>query len=277
MYEKNPNKSLNVGIMGFGKTGKAVATVLLESKQTRLEWVARLSRKLEHRSVPEFLGIESDEPGLIYSTHEMTCAELLDAHPVDVIIDFSAESGVEYYGEEAARRGITIVTAISGYSAGKLDYLRELSASTRVICSPNITLGINFLILASKVLKQIAPFADIEIIEEHFKSKPEVSGTAKVIARNLEIDEGEIKTIRAGGIIGVHEVLFGFPYQTVRLKHESIMREAFGNGVLFVINHLPLAATGLFTMQDLLSPYFNLNPVMETAEVSPRKPWWKIW
>ncbi len=263
--------------MGFGKTGKAVATVLLESKQTRLEWVARLSRKLEHRSVPEFLGIESDEPGLIYSTHEIACAELLEAHPVDVIIDFSAESGVDYYGGEAARRGITIVTAISEYSAGKMDYLRELSATTRVICSPNITVGINFLILASKVLKQIAPFADIEIIEEHFKSKPEVSGTSKVIARNLEIDEKEIKTIRAGGIIGVHEILFGFPHQTVRLKHESIMREAFGSGALFVINHLPAATTGLFTMQDLLGPYFNLNPAMVEEPKSPEKPWWKIW
>jgi hypothetical protein len=45
-----------------------------------------------------------------------------------------------------------------------------------------------------------------------------------------------IKSIRAREIIGVHEMLVGFPYQTVRLKHESISREAFGNGALLALS-----------------------------------------
>ncbi len=48
---------MNVGLMGFGKTGRAVASVLLESKITNLQWVVRKSKVLEHRSVPEFLGV----------------------------------------------------------------------------------------------------------------------------------------------------------------------------------------------------------------------------
>jgi 4-hydroxy-tetrahydrodipicolinate reductase len=111
--------------------------------------------------------------------------------------------------------------------------------------------------LAAKILKKIAPYTDIEIIEEHFKLKPEVSGTAKVIANQLDISLGEIKTIRAGGIIGVHEILFGFPYQTVRLRHESISREAFGNGVLFAMDNLRSKPAGLYTMEQLLQPYFE--------------------
>lgn len=97
---------MKVGIMGFGKTGRAVATVLLESKKTNLQWVVRQSTRLEHRSVPEFLGIESDEPGLIYSKDEFTISELLDQHPVDVIVDFSSETGLDYYADEAAKRGV---------------------------------------------------------------------------------------------------------------------------------------------------------------------------
>jgi 4-hydroxy-tetrahydrodipicolinate reductase len=57
-----------------------------------------------------------------------------------------------------------------------------------------------------------------------------------------------IKSIRAGGIIGVHEILFGFPYQTVRLKHESISREAFGNDALLALSK----NYGLYNMEDLL-------------------------
>ena len=110
-----------------------------------LHWVVRRSRRLEHRSVPEFLGIEFTEtqPGLIYSKDEYFIDEILDLHPVDVIVDFSSE-------------------------------------------------------------------------------------------------------------FSVHEILFGFPYQTVRMKHRSIAREAFGNGILFAIQNLPRKSRGFYTMENLL-------------------------
>ena len=249
---------IKVGLFGFGKAGKAVASILLQSKETHLEWVIRRSTLLKHRSVPEFLGIESDEQGLIYSKDEFTPAELFLKQPVDVIIDFSSETGIEYYGEEAKQRGISIISAISGYSDEKIEYLKQLSGYTKVMWSPNITIGINFLIIASKILKKIAPYTDIEIIEEHFKLKPEISGTAKIIAKSLDIQEEMIKSVRAGGIIGTHEVIFGFPYQTVRLKHESISREAFGNGALFAAQNILSKENGLYSMEDLIQPYFSL-------------------
>jgi 4-hydroxy-tetrahydrodipicolinate reductase len=268
---------MNVGLMGFGKTGKAVAGILLESRSTNLRWVVRRSRTLEHRSVPEFLGVASDEPGLIYSAEEFTAAELMDRDPVDVIVDFSSGDGLSYYAAEAQKRGVTIISAVSQYSEERLSQLVEIAWDTKVIHSPNITLGINFLMIAAKILKSIAPETDIEIIEEHFKGKPEVSGTAKVIAANLGVATSEIKTVRAGGIIGTHEILFGFPYQTVRLKHESIAREAFGNGILFAINNLPNVRTGLFTMEDLLRPYFALGQNENSVLPAAQKAWWKVW
>jgi len=250
---------MKVGLLGFGKTGKAVASVLLQSEEVKLQWVVRKSHNLEHRSVPEFLGISSNEPGFIYSSEEFKADELINKLPVDVIIDFSSEQGIEYYGEAARNQGIAIVSAISSYAPEKIKHLRYLAEKTRVVWSPNITIGINFLIIAAKILKKIAPYTDIEIVEEHFKAKPEISGTAKKIAAALGLPGESIKTVRAGGIIGVHEILFGFPYQTVRLKHESITREAFGNGVLFAASHIGAKDIGFYSMEDLLLPYFNLG------------------
>jgi len=267
---------MNIGLIGFGKTGKAVASILLESKQTNLRWVVRRSHTLEHRSVPEFLGVESDEPGTIFSAEEFSAGELLDRHPVDVIVDFSSAEGIAYYGDEAVKRGISIVTAVSHYPEAIAARLKQMAKKTRIIHSPNITLGINFLLIAAKILKNIAPHTDVEIIEEHFKTKPEVSGTAKVIASKLGVDHEAIKTVRAGGIIGTHEILFGFPYQTVRLKHESISREAFGNGILFTLDNLPSRRTGFYTMEDLLYPYFHRSR-HDKAAFNPSRPWWKIW
>ncbi len=250
---------MNVGLIGFGRAGKAVASVLLGSKETRLSWVIRKSETLQHRSVPEFLGVESDEPGLIFTRDEQPIERLLDEHPVDIIVDFSAVDGIEYYGPEASRRGIGIVSAISSYPQRSIDYLKQLAEDTRVLWSPNITIGVNFLILAAKILKMIAPYTDIEVSEEHFKTKKEVSGTARVIAGSLGLEEQAIKSIRAGGIVGRHEILFGFPYQTVRLTHESISREAFGNGALFAAKHLMNQPNGLYTMEDFLIPYLSLG------------------
>ena len=63
----------------------------------------------------------------------------------------------------------------------------------------------------------------------------------------------EIKSIRAGGIIGKHEVIFGFPSQTVRMIHESINREAFGNGAVFAINNLILNKTYFIFLYNCLT------------------------
>jgi 4-hydroxy-tetrahydrodipicolinate reductase len=248
---------MRVGLIGFGKTGKAVASVLLHDKSMDLRWVLRRSNRLEHRSVPEFLGVDSTEPGLIYSIEEFAAGELLDREPVDVIIDFSAEDGLDYYATAAAQREVAIVSAVSKYSYAKQQQLLKVAELTRVIWSPNITVGINFLLLAAQTLRKIAPTVDIQILEEHFREKPEVSGTALRIAQQLGLEEFDVKTIRAGGIIGNHEILFGFPYQTVRLRHESITREAFGNGAIFAAKELSKKPIGLYSMEDLMLPYFS--------------------
>jgi 4-hydroxy-tetrahydrodipicolinate reductase len=247
---------MKIGLIGFGKTGKSVASILLENKKFYLEWVLRQSTVLEHRSVPEFFGIQSDEPGLIYSSSKTSIEELLDKHPVDVIIDFSSNEGIYDYGELAATRNIKIISAISHYKEKELQLLKKLSLRTTVFWSPNITLGVNYLLFAAKFLKKIAPWVDIEVNEEHFKKKEGTSGTAIKIAEALDVEKENINSVRAGGIVGKHEVIFGFPYQTVRLIHESISREAFGSGVVFVAENLKDKQKGLYNFEDILTPYF---------------------
>lgn len=176
---------------------------------------------------------------------------------MDFIIDFSSASGIHTYGRIAATRKVKIISAISHYQEDEKRLLEELSKNTTVFWSPNITLGVNYLLIASKFLKKIAPFVDIEVIEEHFKQKEGISGTAVKIAEALDIKIADINSVRAGGIVGKHEVIFGFPFQTVRLIHESISREAFGTGVIFVAQNLINKNEGLFNFEDLLLPYFS--------------------
>ena len=54
-------KTLRVGMLGFGRTGRAVATVLFNTPHVELEWVARRSVGGRHRSVAEVLGVDIEE------------------------------------------------------------------------------------------------------------------------------------------------------------------------------------------------------------------------
>ena len=264
---------MRIGLIGFGRTGRSVASVVLRNPDFSLEWAVRRSERLDHRRAFEVLGEDADAPGLIYAKSAFRADELLATMPVDAIIDFSSEQGIDYYGDAAAERGVAIVSAVSHYSEAKQRQLEELALRTRVLWSPNISVGINFMMLAAMALRKIAPDTDVELLEEHFREKAGVSGTAMRLAESLNLDESQIHSIRAEGIIGVHEMLFGFPAQTVRLRHETISREAFGNGALFAVGRLVAMPKGLYRMEDLLLPYFSHASRVVATPVALRRGW----
>ncbi len=236
---------IKVGLMGYGKAGQAVAEVLREDPRFELVWVVRRNATTDAVTVP---GTAIPVVGL----DQMGIDTLLDTHPVDALVDFSLPETVYVYGEAVRQRKLMLVSAISAYTDEQLSYVRSLGADTRVLCSPNMTVGINFLILAAKLLRNIAPFADVEILEQHFRDKPEVSGTARKIAQSLSLEDDHITSLRLGGIVGHHEVIFGFPYQTVRIIHNSIERKAFGTGTAFALSQLAECGPGFYTFDDLL-------------------------
>jgi len=238
-------QKIRVDLVGYGKAGKAVANVLGADPRFDLRWIARRTACTEPQNHPD-----TNIP--VIGIAQQSFGELFDQHPVDALVDFSSSESLRVYGEEVRRRGITLVSAISAYSEDDLNYARSLGRDTRVMCSPNITLGINFLIVAAKLLRKAAPFADVEIVEQHFRDKPEISGTARKIAETLEVDAEQITSLRFGGIVGHHEVIFGFPHQTVRLIHDSIRREAFGTGAAFALEQLAGCDNGFYSFDDLL-------------------------
>ena len=58
---------MKIGLIGFGKAGKAVANVILQNTEFSLEWVLKNSPMPSIFSAAEFLGVNSEDQGLIYS------------------------------------------------------------------------------------------------------------------------------------------------------------------------------------------------------------------
>ncbi|WP_449397603.1 hypothetical protein [Chryseobacterium wanjuense] len=123
---------MKIGLIGFGKAGKAVANVILQNTEFSLEWVLKNSPMPSIFSAAELLGVNSEDQGLIYSLKNITVDELLDMHPVDVIIDFSSTDSIFVYGKMAAERKVTIISAISHYGDVEKELLKELSEETTV-------------------------------------------------------------------------------------------------------------------------------------------------
>ena len=249
---------IKIGMFGFGKTGAVVAQEIIKDEMCELIWVLRRSTAKEGEYASRLLGFDHDE-GRINSIDSIYTDAFYKDNFVDVIIDFSAANAIENY-ENSAQYGTRIVSAISKYDKVHLSQLKALGRQTAVLYSPNITLGINFLIEASKLLQKIIPNSDIEIIEEHFRDKKDVSGTALRIAEDLGLDKKQhVNSIRVGGIIGKHEVVFGLPNQTIRLVHESLNKAAFGQGAIFAAKWLMGKGKGVYTMEEAMALCFIEN------------------
>ena len=236
---------MKIGLMGYGKAGRAVASVLADDPRYQLCWIAR-----RQASAPAHMDGHPETP--VIGLEDRDIGAWFEAHPVDAVVDFSLPDTVYHYGDALRQHRVMLVSAISAYSQEHLAYLHQLGQDCRVMSSPNITLGINFLLMAAKMLRGIAPFADVEVVEQHFRDKPEVSGTARKIAASLDLEDDRITSLRVGGIVGHHEVIFGFPHQTVRLIHDSIRREAFGTGAAFALQELAQCGPGFYSFDDLL-------------------------
>lgn len=250
-------EKIKIGVFGFGKTGKIVTNEFLNDSLFTLEWVVRKGYEDHRKYASRLLGHEFDA-GEIFSIEDID-DEFFANRPVDALVDFSDLTGIYLY-EKAAAAGIPIISAISKYEQEELALLQSFAESAPVLYSPNITLGINVLMVAAQILQKIAPHADIEIVEEHFKGKKEVSGTAKKIANalNLNVDE-HLNSVRVGGVVGRHEIIFGMPNQTIRLLHESISRAAFGQGAIFAAKFLIGQQPGLYTMETVIADMFRQN------------------
>ena len=249
-------EKIKVGLFGFGRTGRVVANEFFVNEAFDLRWIIRKTEQTKNQYASRLFGYEYDASPIL--SEQVLDRSFFEDHRVDVIVDFSNEDGYKKYAE-AADLEIPIISAISAYREEDIDQLKEYATKTAVLYSPNITLGVNFVLVASQLFQKIAPYADIQIIEEHFREKKETSGTALKIANALGLGKKHVNSIRAGGIVGKHEIIFGLQNQTVRLTHESINKAAFGRGAIFAAEWLIRQKKGFYSMERIITEMITKN------------------
>ena len=192
-----------------------------------------------------------------------------------VIIDFSSPAGAVAAAQYGAANGLPCVIWSTGLSKADEAVLEAASAKTPIFRSANMSVGVNVLIeLARQATKLLGGEFDIEIIEKHHHNKLDApSGTALMIsdAINAEADgryeyvydrtqvrqkrgaqELGISSVRGGGIVGEHDVLFCGPDEVVTLSHSAGSRGVFADGAVQAALYIAALAPGYYTMTDLL-------------------------
>jgi 4-hydroxy-tetrahydrodipicolinate reductase len=125
--------------------------------------------------------------------------------------------------------------------------------------SANFSIGINLMFQLTKTAAKTLKDFDIEIVEAHHKMKRDApSGTAKKLAEIIKEVRSKrqnisIHSIRAGDIVGEHNVMFISNGEQIELIHRATSRNAFASGVAKAIRFIANQKPGLYGMEDLIS------------------------
>ena len=192
-----------------------------------------------------------------------------------VIIDFSSPAGAVAAAQYGAAHSVPCVICSTGLSKEDEAALEAASARTPIFRSANMSLGVNVLIeLARQATQVLGGELDIEIVEKHHHNKLDApSGTALMIADAINAEAGGkyeyvfdrsqvrrkrdakelgISSVRGGGIVGEHEVLFCGPDEVLTLQHSAGSRGVFADGAIQAALYLAGRKPGYYTMTDLL-------------------------
>jgi 4-hydroxy-tetrahydrodipicolinate reductase len=163
-----------------------------------------------------------------------------------------------------AESGAGLVIGTTGFSKTELMRMMVLAKKkdSGILYAPNITLGVNVLMLLSNITARILNDYDFEITEAHHKFKKDSpSGTALKIAdeiekglesSGIEADRSvPIHAIRAGGIVGRHQLIIAGENDKIEIVHESFSRKAFAEGALRGVRFIR-NKKGFFEMRDVL-------------------------
>lgn len=255
---------IRVCLMGLGKTGKEIANVLLEQEDMKLVAVicSPQSNK-KGKDLGEVIGCSYT--GIIIDSSENLEEVIFKTKP-DVVVDFSSPEATMRNAKIFSRMKVNIVIATTGFSKLALKKLFVLTRKYHngIVYAPNITLGVNVLMLLTNIASNILNNYDFQITEIHHKRKKDApSGTALKIAKEIEKGlkasgagpenpEIPITAIRAGGVVGKHEVMIIGEEDKIEISHESFSRKAFAQGALRAVRFL-YKKTGYFEMSDVLN------------------------
>lgn len=193
-----------------------------------------------------------------------TIEEAQRVEDIDILIDFTQPKSIYQNAQFCLNNNIKMIIGTTGLTDEQVENLRKLSneKNTGCLIAPNFSTGA---VLMMMFAKQAAKYFDnAEIIELHHNQKKDApSGTsiktAQMMAEvkpdfalnnsdEVETIEGarggnsysniQIHSVRMPGYIASQEVIFGSSGQILTVRHDTMDRKCYMQGVLLAARHI---------------------------------------
>jgi len=222
---------MNLLLLGGGKTGSLVAEVARERKH--------------HVRV-------------LRSTDNPRASALVPANleNVDVVVDFTNPASALENVMACASAGKNMVVGTTGWYA-EMPRVRDvvISAGTGLIYGANFSIGVNlFFQVARASAAALQHGYHGQIFERHHAHKKDApSGTAVTIQKVVGETSGvelEIISFREGDVVGMHELIYDSPNDSIYLCHDSKSRRGFAEGAVRAAEWI-VGKKGFFDFKDI--------------------------
>lgn len=262
-----------------GRMGLAITRAAAESRQLRI--VAAVDRPddgvrppVQGRDLGTLAGL-APLGVAVGADLDAALAGAAGGETPDVMIDFSSPASTAAHLAACARAHVAALVGTTGLGADAEAAAQSAAARVPVLIAANTSVGVTLLAELVRAAARALPAEfDIEILDAHHRAKVDApSGTALALGRaaaegrgidhdaaRLPIDrngprrEGGIgySVVRAGDIVGEHEVVFAAAGERVVLGHIATDRSLFARGALRAADWLAIQPPGRYSMVDFL-------------------------
>ncbi|HSU80336.1 MAG TPA: 4-hydroxy-tetrahydrodipicolinate reductase [Candidatus Angelobacter sp.] len=265
------HKEIKIVVAGpRGKMGSE--TIHMISREPQFNLVGAVDTKHEGQEVRDLEGL----PALsapIYTNMEHC---LSNTRP-DVLIDFTHPEAGRKHMALALDYNVRPVVGTSGFTEQDVLTFQRQAEEKQLgaIIAPNFAIGAVLMMKWSQMAARYFP--DVEIIEQHHDQKRDApSGTAiktaemikearsakkqghpeekEMIAgaRGAAFDGFRIHSVRLPGLIAHQQVLFGGEGELLTIRHDSMNRLSFMNGVKFATQSVLKLNTLVYGLENLM-------------------------
>lgn len=236
---------MKIGIIGYGKMGKAIEQLALQRGHN--------------------IAVIVDE-----NNSEDIAAQLKGK--VDVAIEFTTPESGKNNVFDCIEAGIPIVSGTTGWNVVD-DEMQKIceEKSTSFFFASNFSIGVNiFMQINEKLASLLSDFESYNArMQEahHIHKLDEPSGTAISLAKGIfknnkkyvnwelkpvkDIRNLEIESFREGEIIGDHKIIWDSEIDTIEISHSAKNRTGFALGAVLAAEFV-YGKTGFYNMHDLL-------------------------
>ena len=249
---------IKVGVVGaLGKMGREVVNAVLKSDDMQL--VCAVDVRENGSDIGKI--INGTEIGVKIFTD---ISEAINLSSPDVMIDFTQPQGIFEHVCTYIKNNVKSVIGTTGLKENQIEQLRILSSENNTGCliAPNFSTGAVLMMMFSKMAAKY--FNNAEIIELHHNQKKDApSGTAVKTAQMMaEVNDNfaynncpetetlsgarganananiHIHSVRMPGYIASQEVIFGASGQIFKIRHDSMDRTCYMDGILLAVRHV---------------------------------------